>query len=189
MFEKSKRQSRSSEEEDVHTHLTIHVKYYDARVSTSINHEIYNPGAFWIVEDDPVYGFTTELAITGVSTYPEERAGDIYELTIHGDDAPSRGHAVKLKDMQTRDERGSLQYRTYRGKDVPVYDRPGSFGLLNKMGGESRWTGWLFVPTGFVRDMLVLLGHGRDLFLALHERRSGRKRWIHGLSLQTNDPT
>jgi hypothetical protein len=164
------------------------VKNYDARVSTSINHDTYNQGDSWTVEDDPVYRFTTELTITGVSTYPEERAGDIYELTIHGDDAPSRGHDTKLKDVQARDKRGSLQYRTYRGKDVPVYDRPRSLGPLNKMRGESRWTGWLFVPTGFVRDMLVLVGHDRDLFLALHERRSGRKRWIHGLSLQTSDP-
>jgi hypothetical protein len=59
---------------------------------------------------------------------------------------------------------------------------------LNKMRGEARWTGWLFTSTGFVRDMLVLLSHGRDVFLALHERRSGRTRWIQGLSLQTNDP-
>lgn len=188
MPEKSKSRRRSSEEEEIHTHLAIRVKDYNARVSASINHEIYNERASWTTEEDPVYSFTTNLAISGISTDPKERAGDIYELTIHGDDAPSRGHEIKLKDIQARDERGSLQYRTYRGKEVPVYDRPGSLGLLNKMRGEARWTGWLFTSTGFVRDMLVLLSHGRDVFLALHERRSGRTRWIQGLSLQTNDP-
>jgi hypothetical protein len=39
-----------------------------------------------------------------------------------------------------------------------------------------------------VGGVVSLLSHGRDLFLALHERRSGRTRWIQGLSLQTNDP-
>ena len=189
MAKTSKRRGRSSEEEDVHTHLSIRVKHYDARVNASINHEIYNQRGSWTIENDPVYHFTTQLTITGISTYPEERAGDTYELTIQGGDVPSRGHDVKLKDLQARDEHGSLRYRTYHGKDVPIYDRPQDLGLLNKIRGESRWTGWLFAPTEFVRDMLILLSHGRDFFLALHERRSGRTRWIHGMSLQTNDPT
>jgi hypothetical protein len=96
---------------------------------------------------------------------------------------------MKLKDLQARDARGSLRYRTYRGKDLPMYDRPKSFGLLNKTRGEARWTGWLFLPTRSASDMLVLLSQKRDLFLAVHERRNGRTRWIHGMSLQTSDPS
>jgi len=107
--------------------------------------------------------------------------GEIFHPSVYEDEATFEKDVVSLADH-------SLRYRTYRGEDVPVYDRPRSLGLLNKVRGEARWTGWLFTPTRFIADMLPLLTHGPDLFVALHERRSGRTRWIHGLSLQTNDP-
>lgn len=36
-------------------------------------------------------------------------------------------------------------------------------------------------------DWLVLLGTGRDLYLEVGERKSGRSRWIAGVGLQTTD--
>lgn len=189
MPKKSDRRSKNGKEKEVHTHLAIRVRNYAVQVSGSINHEIYHHIGLWDNGDDLVYEFGIRIEIAGVSIYPKERADDTYEITIHGDDARSRGYGATLKDMHARDAHGSLRYRRYRGKEVPIYDQPRSLGLLNKARGESRWVGWLFTPSRFARDMLVLLSHGRDLFVALHERRIGRTRWIHGISLQTNDPT
>jgi len=36
--------------------------------------------------------------------------------------------------------------------------------------------------------MLVLLSHGKDLFVAIHERKDGRTRRVQGMALQTGDP-
>lgn len=175
--------------EEVHTHLAICVERYEARVDASVNHDVYAPQYAWgSEEDDPLYKFTAQLTITGTSTYPKERAGDTFELTISGNNAPSRRHDATLRDAQARDERGSPQYRTYRGREIPVYNPPKGLGLLHKVRGEPRWAGWLFVATRSVNDMLVLLSHARDLFMAIHERRDGRTRWIQGMTLQTNDP-
>jgi hypothetical protein len=136
----------------------------------------------------PVYEFNNRLMIAGVSTYPRERAGDHYELTIYGTDARSHRLNATLKDIQARDKRGSPEYRPYRGKPIPVYLPPTGFGLIDKIRGERRWTAWLFVKPRFVTDMLVLLGHRHSFFLSLEERKVERSRWVQALSLQTTDP-
>jgi hypothetical protein len=180
---------RKKKPEQMHTHLSIRVERYEARVGASVNNDVYAPQYAWgSEEDDPLYKFTAQLTLIGTSAYPKERAGDMYELTIYGDDTPSRRHNAVLRDAQARDERGSLQYRTYRGRQIPVYNPPKGLGLLQKVRGEPRWTGWLFVPTRSVNDMVVLLSHGRDLFVAIHERKDGRSRWVQGMTLQTRDP-
>ena len=186
MPSKTKRQRKP---EEVHSQLAIRVERYEACVNASINHDVYAPQYAWrLNDDDPIYKFTAQLTITGVSMSPKGRAGDIYELTIYGDDAPSFRHNATLRDAQARDERGSPQYRAYRGRQIPVYDSPKGLGLLHKVRGEPRWTAGIFVPTRFLNDMLVLLSHGRNLFVAIHERRDDRTRWVQGIDLQTDDP-
>jgi hypothetical protein len=180
---------RRTKPKEAHTHLAIRVERYEVSVGASINHNVYAPQYAWrLDEDDPIYKFIMHLTITGKSTYPKDRAGETYELTIYGNDAPSQRHNATLKDAQVRDERGSPQYRAYRGRQIPVYDPPKGLGLLSKIRGEPRWAAWLFVPTRCANDMLVLLSQGRDLFLAVHERKNGRTRWLQGMELQTNDP-
>ena len=61
----------------------------------------------------------------------------MYELTIYGDDVPSRRRNATLRDAQARDERGSPQYRKYRGREIPVYNRPRAWGF-SKRSGEGR---------------------------------------------------
>lgn len=175
--------------EEEHTYLTIRVEQYEACVQTSVNHNVYAPQHAWDSdENNPLYPFSTRLTITGISTHPETRAGEAYELTVYGDDARSRRHNTTLKDAQTRDEHESPQYREYRGRQIPVYNPPNGLGLLEKVRGEPRWIAWLFVAPRFVNDALVLLGQGRNLFLAIHEHREKRARWIQAVSLQTADP-
>jgi hypothetical protein len=40
----------------------------------------------------------------------------------------------------------------------------------------------------FLNDALLLLGHGMNSFLAIHERKEKRSRWVQGVTLQTADP-
>jgi hypothetical protein len=138
--------------EEVHSQLAIRVERYGVCVNASINHEVYAPQYAWrLNDDDPIYKFTTQLTITGISIYPKGRAGDIYELTIYGDDAPSLRHNATLRDAQARDERGSPQYRAYRGRQIPVYDCPKGLGLLHKVRGGTALDSGHFCP-GAIRE-------------------------------------
>jgi hypothetical protein len=164
--------------------LAIRVEHYEARIEACVNRNVYAPQNAWnLDEDDPLYEFTNRVTIAGVSTYPQERAGDTYELTLLGDDAPSLGLRATLEDAQARDEYGAPLYCEYRGRQIPIYNPPKGLGLLNKVRGEARWTAFLFVAPRFVNDALALLRHQRNLFLAVHERQDDGARWVHGLRL------
>ena len=139
-------------------------------------------------EDDPLYQFETHLMIAGSYTWPEEHVGGIYELTIYGDDSRSVSVNMPLKAVHERDEHGARQYRTYRGQSYPVYSAPSGLALIDKIRGEPRWRIWMPATPRFVSDVLVMLGQGRQIYLAIHERRAERKRWLQNLSIQTSDP-
>lgn len=181
------RRKHPSEEE--HTHLAIKVEHCEASVETRIEPGIYQPQYAWDLDDDsPLYRTTIQLTFSGVATYPERRAGEAYELTIYGSNSDLRRNEAMVKDVQARNEHGSPKFRTYRGKQIPIYNPPSGMGLIDKVRGEPRWTAWLPVSRLFTSDALALVNSGRSLFLAIHERRSKRARWIQGLSLQTIDP-
>jgi hypothetical protein len=181
--------TRRGKRDVMHTHLVLRVVRYEGGVNASVNPYAYEPQYAWDLDDsDPVYEFTAQLTITAISTAPDDRAGNTYELTIYGDDSPRRRHHSILRDVQARDQYGSPQYRQYRGKQVPVFNPPRGLAVLNKIRGEPRWTAWLFVPVRSVSDMLQLFNHGRTLFLAVHERQENRARWVQSVTLQTIDP-
>ncbi|WP_376704206.1 hypothetical protein RQ479_04155 [Mesorhizobium sp. ISC25] len=185
MPRKSKRQKRPEEE---HTHLAIKVARCEASVEAAVNYNVYTPESAWNSDDDdPLYRFTTRLTVAGISTYPEERAGDTYEVTIYGDNLGSGDIRATLKDVQERDEYGSPKYRQYRGRQIPIYNPPPGMGLIDKIRGEPRWTVWLRVSPCFTSDALALLSNGRSLYLAIHERKANRARWVQSVSLQTTD--
>ena len=183
------RKSREKKREEVHTLLGIRVDSYEARLDASVNYNVHAPQyAFRLDDDDPLFPCATHLTIVGTSIYPDERANARYEVTIYDDDAPSRGVYAKLKDAQVRGEYGEMKYREYRGRLIPIYKPPSGLGVLDKVRGEQRWTAWVNLAPRLVSDMLILLGHERQLYLGIHERKAGRSRWIHSLSLQTTDP-
>ncbi len=184
-----RKKNRRKKQEQEHTHLAVRVEHYEARVEGSVNHNIYAPQYAWdLDENEPLYTFETQLVISGLSTYPKERAGDTYELTIYGNDVPSQRLSRTLKDAQARDDNGSPKYREYRGERIPVYNPLPGIALLNKVRGEQHWTVWLHAAPQFLNNALILLGREKMLYLAIHERRVGRTRWAQGVSLQTTDP-
>jgi hypothetical protein len=135
-----------------------------------------------------VYKYIARLTIVGTVTYPEDRAGQRFEITVYGDESPSRHVFPTLKDLQEQGEYGQPPYREYRGRSLPVLRKPPGLGLLDRVRGEPRWNAWLNVAARLVSDMLVLLGTKRVLYLAIEERKVGRTRWVDGICLQTTDP-
>lgn len=184
------KRTRPKKQDVEHTHLALRVECYEADIDASVNHYAYDPQYAWDLDDsEPVYKFGTRLIITATSIQPEKRAGEIYELTFSSDNAPSRRLVAMLRDLQVRDKNGSLEYRQYRGKEVPVYRAPKGLGTLDKTRGAPCWTAWLFVPAQFTSDLLILLGRERAIFVSLHERKESRQRWIQSITLQTTDPS
>lgn len=180
---------RQKQPEEEHTHLALRVERCDASVEAAINYNVYAPESAWNSDDDdPLYRLTTRLTVAGISTYPEERAGETYEVTIYGDNLGSGDIRATLKDVQERDEHGSPKYRQYRGRQIPIYKPPRGMGLIDTIRGEPRWTVWLRVSPRFTSDALALLDNGRSLYLAIHERKMNRTRWVQSVSLQTTDP-
>jgi len=185
----SSRRKPTKKPREEHSHIAIRLEHYEAEVEASVNSHAYAPQYAWnLDDDDPLYEFTNGVAITGISTYPPERQGDSYEITLHGKDSPSHRVNAKLRDVQARDKSGSLQYRAYRGRQIPIYVPPNGLGLVDKVRGERRWNAWLFVTPHLINDMLVLLGQQRKLFVSLHERKVDRSRWVQSIALQTKDP-
>ena len=180
---------RHSKPDEEHSHIAIQVATYEAQANAAINHTAIAPQYAWdLNDDDPLYSFTSHLRIVGDALYPENRTGYRYELTIYGNDAPSRRVDAKLKDVHARDKHGSPQYRSYRGREIPVYNPPKGMGILDKVRGEQRWTAWVHATPRFVSDALALLSLRKELFLTIHERKIERTHWIQGITLQTADP-
>lgn len=184
------RKKTRRKEEDAYTSLAIRVEDYHVEVRAAINYEMYATRPGRDIEDrDPVFRFNTDLTIVGTSMSPKKRAGERYELAIFGDDAPSRHLHMTIADAQAHDEQGLPQYRSYRGDSLPVYKTPPGIAVLHKVRGEPRWGAYVTALPRFVSELLVLLGSGKSLHVALDERKDGRTRWVRSLSLQTNDPS
>ncbi|MEZ0018231.1 hypothetical protein [Sinorhizobium fredii] len=182
---KAKRKSPVSE----HTILTVRVESHEANLEAGISHDALSPEHAWDLDlDEPLYTFATQIEIRGTVIYPENRTGEAWELTIY-DGRRSHYLTATLKDTHVRDERGSPQYRTYRGKHIPVLKPPKGMGIVDKVRGKRAIRSWLYVSPRFLSDALALLGQGRTLYLAAHEVKDGRDRRLRSLRLQTSDPS
>jgi hypothetical protein len=172
-----------------HSFLAIRVDGYDVQISASINHQVENPKYAFsdLRADEPVYKHITYLKICGHATYPEKRAGEHFEFTVHGDDSPCKNLRATLKDVQVRDEFNSAEYRAYRGRQIPVVHPIPSLAFIDKNRAQKR-TVWLNVEPRLVSDMLTLLGSTRQIYVSVHEVKEGRTRWVRQFELQTTDP-
>lgn len=183
---KKRSQDRPKEQ---YSHIAVRVDRYEVRSESSINHHESEPQlAIDDPDEEPLYQYLTHLEVFGTIVEPQDQAGDGFELTVYGEDSPSSRIFARLKDVHLRDENRSPRYRTYRGQDYPVYWTPKGVGTVGKARGERRWTGAIFVAPHFVTDWLILLVQGRKLFLAIHECKMERQRWMRSIALQTSDP-
>ena len=171
---------------DEYSFLAIKVLSYKAYVDASINYEVRDKCHY--SNDAKIYKFSSHLEIEGICTWPEEREGDEYAITIYGHEIRQGDFELTLSDCNVMDEHWSPKYKRVRGKDVPVYDVPKGMGTLNKVRGAALWTGCIWVPTSTITNMLNLLTAVTLLYIAIHENKIERHRWIVGLTLQTTDP-
>ena len=175
---------------EMHTHLAIEVEGYEASVSVGVNHMAYEPQYGWHSDgEEPVYEFRNRLVVSGTATWPEDRTGDRYEVTLYGGESPVHDLNARLKDLAELDEHGSPRFRKYRGREVPVYQPPSGLAVLDKVRGEPAWRTYLFVKPAFVDQWLALLTASSGPFIGLHECRAGRSRWVRGIGLDTADPS
>lgn len=186
MMAKRRRKKKSDVEE--HTYIAIRLDGYEVSADASVNMNLRTFPPLFVDEDDPVLEYVTSLEITGISTYPDERAGEVYKITIRGDEKYVSEKLLSLKDMQARDESRIPIYKAYRGEDYPVYNKFPGITTLNKRRGEKLWDAWVRLSPRLVSDMLVILSGDRPLYMSIHERKANRKRWIESISLQTTNP-
>ena len=166
--------------------LSIPLSGYRASVDASVNPYARDKRHHYA--DPKIYSFGTSLELEGVCNYPEERSGESYVISVHGWETEEGKFEDRLSDRHVMDEDGTRKYRKVRCDEVPVYDVPEGIGLIEKVRGEKRWTGFCWVSPGTVSDMLSLLPHVRPLYVSIHEHKVGRTRWINGLTLQMSHP-
>jgi len=182
----SKKKSRKPKEE--YAFIEANVIDYDVRSTASVNPDLRQSRPIFSRSDDLAFEFVTSIDITASCLEPADRSGDSLKITLYGSESSNRELTTTLADYQLIDKEGVRQWKTIRGEQHPVYVAPPGLSVLNKQRGERAWDAWLFVAPRFVSDVLVLLGHNKELFLYIHERKANRKRWIQSLSLQTTDP-
>lgn len=169
--------------------LALKVGGYDTEFDFSVNSDVYNPQyAICPSEDDPLFKASSHLNIRGAFVEPEDRAEHDVTINLYGDDAISTGLKVTLKDAQSRGKYNEPLYKTYRGREIPIYDPPKGLAVLEKVRGESEWNAWIRVPSELISDMLILLGQREELFISIHEWKFERRRWIRSIGLQTANP-
>lgn len=183
---KKKRTKKSPEA--THTQLCIAIDDYDVRVDASLNIDLDSRHSLLSTDESPVYTHSTHIELRGVCTYPEERAGDAYEVKLISGNHYFKDFSLTLKDVQVRDEHGIPQYRSYHGNTIPVYEKPEGIAVLEKRRGEMLWDLLAFIDPHLASNMLPLLNLPKPLYLAIHEKKFNRKRWIQNISLQTTDP-
>jgi len=165
----------------------IAISDFSAQVNASVNYEARMPRHQH--DELRVYSFGSTLMVSGLCTYPEEREGHQYQITIYGREPGEGDLQAKLADYHVRDKNGMPKYRKSRGREVPVYDAPNGLGLLEKQRGLNFWNGWLWVPESTVAQMFTLVTSKQPVYIDIHERRIGRTPWINGFCLQTTDPS
>ena len=166
--------------------LSIPLSSYRASVDASVNPYARDKRHHYA--DPKIYSFGTSVELEGVCDYPEDRAGEMYTIMVNGWENEEGKFDARLSDRHVRDEDGMPIYHKVRGEEIPVYDVPEGLGLIEKVRGEKRWTGFCWVSPRTVSDMLLLLPHVSPLYIAIHERKVGRTRWINALSLQMSHP-
>jgi hypothetical protein len=173
---------------EAHTFLAIRMDGFDVAVGTSVNIHLRGSIHYYLSDESPVFTPEFRIDLVGTCAYPESRAGDKYELTIYGE--RSEAEQVKVKDIRARDQNELPIYRTYRGRQVPVYKTPPGFASLERIRATRDWRASIWVVPRTARDMLLVLNESRlrPIYVGIHERKVDRMHWIQSLHVQTRDP-
>ena len=111
---------RRKKKEPDYAFIAIKVDDYSVRADAGINSSLLGSPRLIENEEEPVHEFETKLEISGLCTAPENRAGHRFEIHMYG--APDIDQRTpRIKDLHERNKEGEYCYRTYRGRECPVY--------------------------------------------------------------------
>jgi hypothetical protein len=83
-------EAQEAKEGTAYVYAAGSIDRYDVEVGVDVNFHVEHPElAFHDPDDDPLLEHVTRLVLLGTATYPADRAGERFELTIRGDDSPS----------------------------------------------------------------------------------------------------
>ena len=68
------------------------------------------------------------MKINGIVTAPKTLVGNSFELRVQSIDQTSNELNWTLDDTHKRNEYGAREYRTYRGKEIPIFNPPSGLG-------------------------------------------------------------
>ena len=174
--------------EDLHTYLSIVIEKFSVRSEASLNTNLVLDRPIFYDLEDPAHHFTTSLEVCGFCNSPKDREGDQYVFNFRGGDIYAGELDATLKDFQALDEHGAPVYKKYRRELIPVFTKPRGIATLDKRRGEGIWDAWITVKQSLVHDMLVTLTHIKPVYIAVHEKKEDRRRWVQSISLQSTNP-
>jgi hypothetical protein len=182
-----KRRASKKKPTETHEHLGARVDGYKLRVEAGLNQRLKGGPALQPQPTDPLYTYRTVLQIWGEVIDPDERAGEFFDFLIVGD-PHAADPRIQLADVQAQGRYGAPKTRSYRGAELPVYEPPAGITVMFPGGGRNHHQTYLPVPPQLASDMLTALASGAAPYMAIHEHKVGRKRWIDTLSLQNTHP-
>ncbi|MBT3045012.1 MAG: hypothetical protein KME67_19310, partial [Candidatus Thiodiazotropha sp. (ex Codakia orbicularis)] len=114
---------RRKKKEPGYAFIAIKVDDYSVRADAGINSSLLGSPCLIENEEEPVHEFETKLEISGLCTDPENRAGHRFEIRMYG--APEIDQwTPRVKDLHEHNKEGDYRYRTYRGREYPIYAPP-----------------------------------------------------------------
>jgi len=182
-----KRRSSKKKPTETHEHLGARVISYKVGIEAGLNMDLKGGALRQPDPSDPLYTYHTVLQLWGEGIWPDERAGEVFDFLIVGDPYAEE-HRLTLADIQTRDRYGGPKTRPYRGVEIPVYQPPPGISVMFPGGGKHHHQTYLPVSPQLASDMLTALATGAAPYMAIHEHKVGRKRWIDTLTLQNTHP-
>ena len=89
--------------------LSIQIRDHKATVGASVNHRAKDKRC----QHDQlrVYRFDSLLEISGLCTYPEDRAGEGFFITVYGDRFDEGDLDARLREFHGKDKNGDPKYR------------------------------------------------------------------------------
>jgi len=178
-----KQKTKQHEEYDF---LHLEVLNYAVSSNASINHEVRDRRSQH--DEAKVYEFYSDVAVTCRRIWPEERPDWEYRIHIYGQPLTYRDFDMTLKDCHVRDAENRFVYEKRSGRERPVYEAPKGLGSWEKLRGQNCMSGAIWISPKSMSDMIQILNNGQPPWVAIHERKIEKIRWIVGFTLQTEKP-
>jgi hypothetical protein len=101
--------ARAKKPVEEYSFISIKIQNHKARVGASINHRAKDKR--YQHDELRVYSFDSSLEVAGIYTYPEERSGERFLLTVYGDKPDEGDLSSRLRDFHIKDKNGDPKYR------------------------------------------------------------------------------